>query len=895
MTSKARKGLKSTHSAPLAGLHTHQKKVNFIERAMAVNNHYIDQFRLNVTDRYTIYNSLFAALPFSGIANVGALLPILAQACTDGYAQGKTPVQIINDFFSRHTDVTDEQAQTDRLFKFVQYIERQVVLFDAIEDAAFETVNDLQGQGSLYALLKAVNFAGKEQSLRNKLKRFKIRVVLTAHPTQFYPGNVLGIIHDMGKAIASNELHSIKEYIQQLGLTPFFNKKQPTPYDEAINLMWYLEHVLYRSIGDIYNFLEREVFEGAHTGPNPFIELGFWPGGDRDGNPYVNAATTLQVAVALRSAIILCYYRDVRQLKRRLTFSGVDILVHELETRLYENVFSPNANNRIQPQQLLEKLEQIRSLIQEKHHGLFLSGLNSLINKVRIFGTHFASLDVRQDSRIHGQVLATVDEVLRNRTGKGLLPEGYQHMHAQQRIQVLAQLSGELNPADMPEGIVRDTLESFYAIHTIQTLNGEPGCHRYVISNCQSSVNIMEVYALFRLCGWNREQMKMDIVPLFETIDDLKDAEQIMEQLYATPVYAEHLKKRNQQQTIMLGFSDGTKDGGYLQANWSIYTAKENLTAISRKYSIKARFFDGRGGPPSRGGGKTHRFYASMGSNIENEEIQLTIQGQTITSNFGTIQSSRYNLEQLLSAGISNELFSDGRIQLSQHDRFLFDELGRVSHEAYQQLKHHALFLSYLQQFSPLNYYSKSNIASRPAKRGSGNELRFEDLRAIPFVGSWSQLKQNVPGFYGVGTALQYMKAKGLWDDVKAMFRNLPYFRALMDNSMMSMLKSFFPLTEYIREDPTYWSIWQLIKDEYDLTHQLVLELADADSLMEDDLPGKASIQMRDQIVLPLLTIQQFAMHKLRNCEPNHPMHLTYEKLVTRSMFGIINAGRNSA
>jgi phosphoenolpyruvate carboxylase len=181
-----------------------------------------------------------------------------------------------------------------------------------------------------------------------------------------------------------------------------------------------------------------------------------------------------------------------------------------------------------------------------------------------------------------------------------------------------------------------------YVISKIQHMNGSTGCQRYIISNCQSTVNMMEVYALFCLCGWKKASLTVDIVPLFETIDDLHEAETIMEFLYSLPVYKHHLQLRGQQQTIMLGFSDGTKDGGYLQANWSIYTAKESLTAISRKHNIKAKFFDGRGGPPSRGGGKTNKFYASLGNNIENEEIQLTIQGQTITSNFGTIQSSQY-------------------------------------------------------------------------------------------------------------------------------------------------------------------------------------------------------------------------------------------------------------
>ncbi len=859
------------------------------------SSQYISNFKRNVTDKYTIYNSLFAALPFSGIANVGALLPILLQACIDGYAEGKSPMQIIDGFFEQHTNVKAESEKIDRLFKFAQYIERQVVLFDAIEDAAFTTVNNIDGPGSLKTLSNEAAFAGKTQALKNKLRRFKVRVVLTAHPTQFYPGSVLGIIHDMNEAISKNDFHTINLYIQQLGITPFFNKKQPTPYDEALNLMWYLENILYHSIGNIYNFIEREIFDYKFDGDNPFIELGFWPGGDRDGNPFVNADTTIKVAEALRSAIIVSYYRDVRKLSRRLTFTGVDTMIHDLEQQLYENVFGPKESKRITPNELLQQLNDMRVLVIEKHHSLFLQRIDSLIHKVKIFGTHFAALDVRQDSRIHTKVLAEVNDQLKAKGQPAIFPDNYAALSQQEKINILASLDLSIDPVIFADGITKDTLQSIYAINTIQKTNGEAGCQRYIISNCQSAVNIMEVYALFRLCGWKAETLAIDIIPLFETIDDLHEAEAIMEFLYTLPVYKQHLQRRQQQQTIMLGFSDGTKDGGYLQANWSIYTAKENLTAISRKYNIKAKFFDGRGGPPSRGGGKTNKFYASLGNNIENEEIQLTIQGQTITSNFGTIQSSQYNLEQLLSAGLSNELFAETRMQLSQHDRHLLDELGRVSYESYQSFKKHPLFLSYLQQFSPLNYYSKSNIASRPAKRGGGGDLRFEDLRAVPFVGSWSQLKQNVPGYFGVGTALQHMKDKGLWEDTKAMFRNVLFFRTLIDNSMMSMLKSSFALTQYIKDDPQYGAIWELIKKEFDLTATLVLELSDSKELLQDDKTGRASIQMRDKIVLPLLTIQQYALHELHEKETNAEMRVVYEKLITRSMFGIINAARNSA
>ena len=828
---------------------------------------------------------MFAALPYSGIANVGALLPIMLQTCEEGYTKTKSPIEIIDYFFKQHTAVETEKEKIDHLFKYVQYMERQVVLFDAIEDAAFTSVNDIEGMGSLKALIREASFSGKTQALKNKLKDFKVRIVLTAHPTQFYPANVLGIIHDMGDAIAKNDYHTINQYIQQLGLTPFFNKKQPTPTDEAQTLMWYLENVFYNAVGNIYDAIVKNVFDNDYDAANPFIELGFWPGGDRDGNPFVNAATTINVAQLLRSSSIVSYYRDVRKLKRKLTFAGVDTILNSLETRLYENVFRPEASSPISSEEIIGSLTTIRQKLINEDHSLYLNKLESLLNKVKIFGTHFASLDIRQDSRIHHKVLMDL----------GVLPDNYLALDEAAKLNLLASLDGKMDPANFEEAITRDTLESIYAIQTVQALNGEAGCHRYIISNCQTAVNVMELFALMRLCGMNEQISNIDIVPLFETIDDLAASEKIMDTLYQHPIYAAHLATRKNQQPIMLGFSDGTKDGGYLQANWGIYKAKEVLTTISRKYHIVVSFFDGRGGPPSRGGGKTHQFYASMGNQIENQEIQLTVQGQTITSTFGTIQSAQYNLEQLLSAGVSHELFSDARLQMSAQDRLILEELGNISYTSYQQLKENPLFLPYLQKFSPLNFYSKSNIASRPAKRGAGNTLKFEDLRAIPFVGSWSQMKQNVPGFYGVGTALQVLKEKGMWKEVQSLFNNIAFFRTLIDNSMMSMVKSNFAITKYVDKDPQFSAIWNTIKNEFILTTQLYLELSGGKSLMENDTVGKHSILLRDRIVLPLLTIQQYALGKMQEEGLSEASKNAYEKLLTRTMFGIINAARNSA
>jgi phosphoenolpyruvate carboxylase len=348
----------------------------------------------------------------------------------------------------------------------------------------------------------------------------------------------------------------------------------------------------------------------------------------------------------------------------------------------------------------------------------------------------------------------------------------------------------------------------------------------------------------------------------------------------------------------MLGFSDGTKDGGYLMANWSIFKAKETITEVSRKYGIKVIFFDGRGGPPSRGGGKTHKFYASLGTTIENNEIQLTIQGQTISSNFGTLDSCRFNLENLLSAGISNEIFKNDHADLTEDEKLIIDELSEIGYKKYSDFKNHPKFVPYLEQMSTLNYYSKTNIGSRPSKRNATDILDFADLRAIPFVGSWSQMKQNVPGFFGVGTALKYFENTNRWDQVESLFRNSLFFRTLLENSMMALAKSFLPLTEYMKKDTEFGEFWQLIFDEFQETKRLLLKISGHKELMENYPDGKASIEVRENIVLPLLVIQQYALMKINEirkgkCESD--LLEIYEKLVTRSLFGNTNASRNSA
>jgi phosphoenolpyruvate carboxylase len=853
----------------------------------------LQQFKSNVGLKFQLYNSLFTSLPFHRIEKTGILLSLLLSHCEEGYKKRKSPTQILEDFFQRFTYHKEEREREklDLLFRFVQYAERQVVLFDALEDAAFKEINDMNGPGSLKHLELEVMTAGLQKELAEKLKDFSIRLVLTAHPTQFYPGSVLGIINDLSRAVVENNAGQINLYLQQLGKTPFFKKQKPTPYDEAVSLIWYLENIFYNAAGRIISFL-KEQFPDAVQDDNPVITMGFWPGGDRDGNPNVTSETTLKVADGLRTSIIKCYYLDVRRLKRRLTFNGVDTLLGELEEKLYNNLFIPGHKTDLAKREILDTLYKIRDIIVHEHNSLFLSMLDKVINKVHVFGLHFASLDVRQESTVHDKVLTAIAEK------EGFLPENYSSLNDEEKIAALIVVSGKANPDSYSDPLIKDTLSSIYAIKSIQQFNGEAGCNRYIISQCNSALNVLEVYGLFLLNGWKKEKLSIDIVPLFETIEDLKHAPAIMETLYTNEVYREHLKQRNDRQTIMVGFSDGTKDGGYLMANWSIFKAKENLSEISRKYGIDVVYFDGRGGPPARGGGKTNKFYASMGKNISNKEIQLTIQGQTVSSNFGTIDSAQYNIEQLLNAGITNDLFARKESILDEKEDRLLQELAEESMKAYSELKEHPKFLPYLSHVSPLKFYSETNIGSRPAKRGGSSKLAFKDLRAIPFVGSWSQLKQNVPGFYGVGTALEVIDKKKKFGEVKKLYQSSLFFKTLVDNCEMAMKKCFFPLTAFLSDHPEYGELWNKIFQEYELTMRYILLLTDKSELMADYPVDQLSIQMRERIVLPLTTIQQYAMCRIREIEEgkaNDALKESLQRLVVRCSFGIINAGRNSA
>lgn len=840
-----------------------------------------------VSHPFHVFNGIFLTLPLDGIRQTGLRVPLLQEACDEGLDAARTPEEILEKFFLSQ-GLKSAADQSDLLFRIIQYVERQVVLVDALEDARYSQLNDLGGVESLQSFMQRIRRHGKEEELRRLLGDYAVRVVLTAHPTQFYPGNALAIITDLAKAMEDNDLVSIRKLLHQLGLTPFFQTVPPTPYDEAVRQSWYLENVFYHAAPELYARVAQTLDDASASAlSEQLISIGFWPGGDRDGNPFVDAQTTWHVAERLRATLLRCYRREIRDLRRRITFKHVASELDQLQDRIEFAMLHPDSD-KLSVSELMTKLDEVAAWVEQHSNGLYLEKIRAFQFKLRLFGLHFASIDIRQDSRV---IQKALEEALNS---VGIDVSAFRAKDLGDQVDLL--LSGQLPILNesLPTERHQDVVESLKALARIQQHNGPRACHRFIISNCRGILDVAAVSAMARMSGISKET-QLDVVPLFETIADLSVASDQMKLMYQHPIYRKHLEERENRQTVMLGFSDGTKDGGYLQANWSIYEAKRMLTKVSREAGVTVLFFDGRGGPPARGGGNTHRFYASLGSEIENVEIQTTIQGQTISSNYGIPKSAGFNLELLLTAGLQSRLFDDPQTQLTKEQSDLMQSLGQSSFAAYSELKGHPEFMNYLSTWGTLKYYGETNIGSRPTSRSKSAKMSFEDLRAIPFVGSWTQLKQNVPGFFGLGSALNEMKMQGRLDEVAALYQSNAFFRALVENSMQSMVKSDFRLTAHLAKNEQFGDIWNRIQTEYELTKALVLQISGQSGLMERHPHIRESIALRDGIIRPLLVIQHFALAQLTRPEEERELDAeVLKRLVVRSMFGIINASRNA-
>ncbi len=879
-------------------------------------------FAEKVALQYRLYKGLLSELPFANLKTYQVMLALFTELVTKHTEKPLIVKPFVEAFLKRYLDGQTAHEQLGTLFKFIQFIERQVTLFDALEESAFTELVDVHGEGTLKHLLGRVTAEWKFKDLQTRLKTYKVRVVLTAHPTQFYPASVLRIIYELHVALKNNQLSAVHQLLMQLGRTPFRNKERPTPEAEAESILIYLRKVFYHVIPSIEATLVERLYQDApaETAELPnIIELGFWPGGDRDGNPYVTAATTRTIARMLKRNILRCYLEDTRVLWKSFTFKKVYELLRIIEQRLvlsYRAVASDRADfftsevaavsDKLFPyatvDALIADVKAVHEIVVREHGGLFSEKLTIFIRKLRAFGFHFATIDIRQNRSVHHQC---VTELLKRHVPAAA---AYATATETQQITMLLaaweQFSQPLNkqkeqqPAAAgasPE--LKQLLLSLETVMQVQAANGEKGLNRYIISNTESALDVLELLFLFHVIGLRGKALRVDIVPLFETINVLKRAGIIMEQLYKLPRYREHLAQRTKRQLVMLGYSDGTKDGGYLAANWGIFCAKELMSAGAERAGVQVVFFDGRGGPPARGGGESNLFYRALSAKMAAHELQLTVQGQTISSNFATVTRGRYNLEQLLTAGLENRLFLQQQATLNPKARRLLAAMSEFALKKYEALKGHPKFIPYLEQVTPLRFFRYSNVGSRPTKRSSKEGINLTNLRAIPFVASWNQLKQNVPAYYGFGSALAFMiEREGKLAELKELYQNSIFFRALVGNTMQALLKTDFSFTVHLQDDAEFSEIWRLARDEAELTKRLLLKISGQRELLADLPLNRESIRFRESIVRPLLIIQQYALQCLRSTkELDAVRKASLEKLVIRSLVGSLNASRNSA
>ena len=294
----------------------------------------LTEFQKSVRNKFNVYNSLFLNLPYTEGEKVGILIPLLFQECEKGLKAGKHPSEILDGFFSAFTGAETEEKRIDLMFRIIQYVERQVVLYDSVEDAAFSNLHLHTDSLSIRDFLQMARKSGKWDEVTRKLDTFSARIVLTAHPTQFYTPAVLDIISELRELILQNRIDEIDVTLQQLGLTSLINRKKPTPLDEAKNIIYTLRHIYYDAAGDLYTHIKSSIGNPEYNNPD-IIKLGFWPGGDRDGNPYVTAEITSDVADALRTTLMKCYNKDLKELQKRLSFRGVQEKVEALRGLIY--------------------------------------------------------------------------------------------------------------------------------------------------------------------------------------------------------------------------------------------------------------------------------------------------------------------------------------------------------------------------------------------------------------------------------------------------------------------------------------------------------------------------------------------------------------------------------
>jgi phosphoenolpyruvate carboxylase len=737
--------------------------------------------------------------------------------------------------------------------------------------------------------------------LKDLLGNLSIEPIFTAHPTEPTRRTILRkeqnivkhLVDLLNPTMTPQETASAHDNIRLLATTGWQTDEHPseqmTVADELEHVLFFVTDVLYRAIPPFYEDIESAIKriygeEGKNIQTPSILRFGSWVGGDMDGNPNVNAKTIRATLARQRSLILDLYYKECASIAAKLSQSTDRVgfgkaMLDRIEE--YRGVF-PNAyhavpaRHRDMPyrvflrliQQRLqstydddiypyEKVGQLLSDIQlianslsankGKQAGLF--AVRRLIRRINTFGFHLVTLDIRQDSETHRSVV-----------GECLGEEDWEEMSAEDRsARIIDAIVTRESPPMNLSTQARKTIAVFQAIAFCRRKYGPKAIGPFIVSMTQGADDILSVILLAQ---WGevhnkRGEVPIDIAPLLETVDDLQNGPAILKALLSTDLYRAHLKRRKNRQMIMIGYSDSNKDGGLASARWALQNAQEVLVAAAADQGIELTLFHGRGGTVSRGGSKTHVAVMGAPPGTVNGRLRVTEQGEIINEKYGLRGIALRTLEQMTgSVALATAMPRHrGNDKAGWHE--MMDVIADESRRAYRKLVYDTPnFYEYFRKATPIDLIERMRIGSRPSSRR--RQAGIEDLRAIPWVFSWTQARSVLPGWYGVGSGLKKALDQFGEEAFADMFNEWYFMRSLTADTEMVLAKSDLGIAELYSElsGELHQEFFPVIKAEYELTQELILKYSDHDSLLQGDVTLQRAIMLRNPYVDPMSLMQ---------------------------------------
>ncbi|OPA70871.1 phosphoenolpyruvate carboxylase [Streptococcus pneumoniae] len=795
-------------------------------------------------------------------------------------------------------------------------------------------------QDYLGKLSTTIKLVAEKENAVEILEHLNVVPVLTAHPTQVQRKSMLDLtnhIHSLLRKYRDVKLglinkekwhNDLRRYIEIIMQTDMIREKKLKVTNEITNAMEYYNSSFLKAVPHLTTEYKRLAqAHGLNLKQAKPITMGMWIGGDRDGNPFVTAETLKQSALTQCEVIMNYYDEKIYQLYREFSLStsivNVSKQVREMarqskdnsiyrEKELYRRaLFDIQSKIQATKTYLIEDEEvgtryetandfykdliAIRdSLLENKGESLISGDFVELLQAVEIFGFYLASIDMRQDSSVYE---ACVAELLKSAG----IHSRYSELSEEEKCDLLLKELEEdprilsATHAEKSELLAKE-LAIFKTARVLKDKLGDDVIRQTIISHATSLSDMLELAILLKEVGLvDTERARVQIVPLFETIEDLDHSEETMRKYLSLSLAKKWIDSRNNYQEIMLGYSDSNKDGGYLSSCWTLYKAQQQLTAIGDEFGVKVTFFHGRGGTVGRGGGPTYEAITSQPLKSIKDRIRLTEQGEVIGNKYGNKDAAYYNLEMLVSAAI-NRMITQKKSDTNTPNRYeaIMDQVVDRSYDIYRDLVFgNEHFYDYFFESSPIKAISSFNIGSRPAARKTITEIG--GLRAIPWVFSWSQSRVMFPGWYGVGSSFKEFINKNPENIaiLRDMYQNWPFFQSLLSNVDMVLSKSNMNIAfEYAKlcEDEQVKAIYETILNEWQVTKNVILAIEGHDELLADNPYLKASLDYR----MPYFNILNYIQLELIKRQRRGELSSDQERLIHITINGIATGLRNS-